>query len=99
MSGLTLGDTVSSVYVGLVTIETRSSEAVSSFSPKVHLETGVGYPEMGTLMVRGLGTMTSRPFLKPLRSNVGPTEKKDHQVLMSVKKYFRINYSSTVKFQ
>lgn len=49
---------------------------LSSFSPKVHLATGVGYPVIGTLMVRGWGTMTSRPFLKAPRSKVGPTERK-----------------------
>jgi len=43
----------SSVKVDLVVRETRSSAVVSSFSPKVHLATGVGYPVMGTLMVRG----------------------------------------------
>lgn len=52
---------------------TRSSAVVSSFSAKVHLATGVGYPVMGTLMVSGWGTITSRPSLKALRSKVGPT--------------------------
>lgn len=73
LSGRKLGDTVSSVYVGLVVMETRSSAVVSTLSPKVHLVVGIGYPVMGTLMVRGWGTMTSRPFLKALRSKVGPT--------------------------
>lgn len=45
--------TVSSVYVGFVTMEMRSSTVVSSFSPMVHFATGVGYPVMGTLMDRG----------------------------------------------
>lgn len=68
--------TVSSVYVGLVTMETRSSAAVSSFSPKVHLGDGVGYPVMGTLMLRACGTITSSPFLKALRSKAGPAANK-----------------------
>lgn len=52
LSGRMLGATVSSVNVGFVTKETRSS-VLSCFSPKVHLATGVGYPVMGTRMVRG----------------------------------------------
>lgn len=52
LSGRMLGETVSSVNVGFVTKETRSS-ALSSFSPKVHFGMGVGYPVMGTRMVRG----------------------------------------------
>lgn len=72
LSGRMLGTMVSSVNVGFVTMEMRSS-AVSSFSPNTHLATGVGYPVMGTRMVRGWGTITSSPFLKALRSKVGPT--------------------------
>jgi len=75
LSGRTLGATTSSVNVGFVTMETRSP-VVSSLSSNVHLGLGIGYPVMGTRMVRALGTMTSRPFLKPLRSMVGPTEDK-----------------------
>lgn len=73
LSGRTLGVMISSVYVGFVTIETRSP-GVSSLSPKIHLGLGVGYPVMGTRIVSALGTKTSRPFLNPLKSIVGPTK-------------------------
>lgn len=74
LSGRTLGVMISSLKVDLVVKVTRSSLVLSSFAPKVHLATGIGYPVTGTLMVRGRGTITSRPSLKALRSNVGPTE-------------------------
>lgn len=73
LSGRTLGEMTNSVNVLFVTMDTRSP-ALSSLSPKVHLAVGVGYPVMGTRIIRGCGTMTSRPSLKALKSSVGATK-------------------------
>lgn len=70
LSARTLGVITSSVKVDFVTMDTRSP-AVSAFSPKVHFAVGMGYPVIGTRIERGLGTKTSRPSLKALKSRVG----------------------------